>query len=176
MARVRRQQFRRGAAARSRSEPLQASDLPPHMRWLVPRLLLTTVLFALATPVEVAVPVVRSVQGRRGVQSGPAIAGLSSVAAGLALVAAVERKPESVIAGERSFTAVIAAAVVLPASAAFLPATVVLRGRSPLWGWALWLGVRLSAAALLATGADRARKRLGETLPHRGAIDLLSEP
>jgi hypothetical protein len=134
------------------------------MRWLVPRLLLTTMVLSLATPVEVAVPVVRSVRGRRGVQVGPAIASLSSVAAGLALAAAVEEHPESVVAGERSFTALLAAAVVVPASAAFLPATVVLRGRSPLWGWALWLGVRLSSAALLAGGVDRARKRLGDAV------------
>jgi hypothetical protein len=134
-------------------------DLPPHLRWLIPRLLLSTVLLGLATPVELAVPVVRSLRRERGVQAGPALAGLLSVAAGLASTARVVADPASVGLDDRAFIAVAAGAVVLPAAAAVVPATVVLRRRSPLWGWALWLLARLTTAAVLAAGVDRARRR-----------------
>ena len=145
------------------SEP--AKDLPPHMRWLVPRLLLSTMLLGISTPVEAAVPLIRIMRGKRGVQSGPAIASLLSVATGLALAARVESRSGSSGPGELPFTAALIGAAVLPAAAAAVPFTVVLRGRSPLWGWALWLGVRLTSAVVLARGVARAKRRLDAGLP-----------
>ena len=165
MADVNGEALRRRKTLRSLTDPVAATDLPPHMRWLMPRLLLSTVLLGLSTPVEIAVPVIRSLQRKRGVQSGPAIVSLASVVTGLALAARVEQHPESPPPESRVFTTLIAGALVLPASAAALPATVVLRGRSPLWGWALWIIVRLAAAALLANGVDRAKRRLGAGVP-----------
>lgn len=149
----------------SGSGPWSAKDMPPHIRWLLPRLLLSTIILGVSTPVEIAVPLVRTAQDKRGVQSGPAIGSLVSVATGLALVDRVERHPDSSVPGERSFTAALIGGALLPAAAAALPVTVVLRGRSPLWGWALWISVRLTTAFVLAVGVARAKRRLDAAIP-----------
>jgi hypothetical protein len=132
-------------------------DPPPHLRWLLPRLLLSTMVLGAATPVELAVPLIRTAQDRRGVQSGPVLASLLCVAVVLALAERVEQHPDSSMPGEAAFTAALGAGAVLPAVAAVLPATVVLPRRSPLWGWALWLGGRLVTAVVLALGVRRRR-------------------
>ena len=126
----------------------------------MPRLLLSTLLLGVSTPVEAAVPLIRLVQRKRGVQSGPAIASLLTVTTGLALAARVEEHPESSVPGDLSFTAVLVGGAAIPAVAATLPFTIGLRSRSPLWGWALWIGVRLTTALVLAEGVDRAKRRL----------------
>jgi hypothetical protein len=137
-------------------------DLPPHMRWLLPRLLLSTMVLGVATPVELAVPLIRTAQGRRGVQSGPVLGCLVSVAGVLALADRVEKHPEFPTPGEAAFTAALAAGAVLPAVASALPATVVFPRSSPLWGWALWLGGRLATAVVLAAGVRRQRPPEGD--------------
>jgi hypothetical protein len=149
-----------GSRLRTRRPPGSARDLPPHIRWLMPRLLLSTLLLGVSTPVEAAVPLIRLVLGKRGVQSGPAIASLLTVATGLALAARVEEHPDSAVPGDLSFTAILVSGALLPTLASTLPHTVILRGRSPLWGWALWLGVRLTTAAVLAESVGRAKQRL----------------
>jgi hypothetical protein len=130
------------------------------MRWMLPRLLLSTMILGISTPVEVAVPLIRSVQGKRGVQSGPALASLLSVATGLALVDRIDRHPDASHPGELAYHAVLIGSGVLPAVAATLPLTVVLRGRSAFWGWALFFGVRLTTGFVLAKGVARAKRRL----------------
>jgi hypothetical protein len=126
---------------------------------------LSTLLLAVSTPVEAAVPLVRVVQGKRGVQSGPAIASLLSVATGLALVARLEKHPESSVLDDQPLTAVLIGAAAVPTVASALPMTVVCRHRSPLWGWALWAGVRVTTAFALAEGVDRAKRRLEVGVP-----------
>lgn len=130
----------------------------------MPRLLLSTLLLGVSTPVEAAVPLIRLAQGKRGIQSGPALASLLTVTTGLALAARVEKHPESSVRGDH-FAAVLVAGAALPALAATLPQTIVLRARSPLWGWALWIGVRLTTALALAVGVDRAKRRLDAGVP-----------
>jgi len=150
---------------RGPTRPAPAKDMPPHLQWLAPRLLLSTMILGVATPVEAAVPLIRTAQGKRGVQCGPAIASLLSVTTGLALAERVEKHPDASLPGEFSFTAVLVAGGALPAVAAMLSRTVVLRERSPLWGWALFLAVRLTTGLVLAEGVGRAKRRLDDAVP-----------
>lgn len=127
---------------------------------MLPRLLWVTMILGISTPVEAAVPLIRFAQGKRGVQGGPAIASLLSVAAGFALVDRIDRDPDASQPGDLAYHAVLIGSGVLPAVAATLPFTVVLRGRSPLWGWALFFGVRLTTGFVGAAGVARAKRRL----------------
>ena len=143
---------------------------PPHVRLLLARTLITALVLAIASPVELAVPVVRALLGRRGVQTGPAVGSLLAFGAGLVFVGRPADE-ESDDAGPSSRIdraldrALISSAVVLPSLGALLPFTVVARRRSALWGLPLWVLVRLAAVFVLAEAADRAKKKAGEEGP-----------
>ncbi len=117
-------------------------------------------------------PLVRFVGGRRGIQTGAALGSLLWFLAGRAYSGAMLRQliAEGTTSADpdheswyerydRLITRLLfSGAVWLPSAGAVLP-TVVLRKRSPLWGLALWLVVRLCAVTVLAVDASRLKKR-----------------
>jgi hypothetical protein len=140
------------------------ADYPPSTRLWLGGVLLDTVLLGLSSPVELAVPVIRTLLGRRGVQTGAALGSLVSFLAGHAYFAAIAPRAASDDSTDHwtdpwMHHVLFSGAVALPAAGALLPATVVLRSRSPLWGLALWLPVRLAAGAVVAEQASRLDKR-----------------
>ena len=146
------------------------ADLPAYQRIWFAQLLLGTALLAGSSPVELAVLVVRALLRQRGVQTGAAAGTLLSFSASHAYTTAIRRQlttgasaddgAESDLRFDRWVTrAIFCGAVVLPAVGGVLPRTVVLRTRSPLWGLALWVLVRLVAAMVLAMDASRLKKR-----------------
>jgi Ca2+/Na+ antiporter len=136
------------------------ADLAPYQRVWTAKLVVGTVLLALSSPVEIAVPLVRALLRKPGVQTGAALGSLLSFLAGWAYFTTIARRPHSETAIDRWMNRLIfSGAVVLPAAGAVLPITVVMRRRSPLWGWVLWLVVRLLASTVMAEEADRLKKR-----------------
>ena len=145
------------------------ADLPPYQRVWLAQVILGVGLLAVSSPVELAVPAIRALSRKRGVQTGAALGSLLSFLAGQAYSTTIRRQlgeESSADNGDRDhwsdrwMTRVIfSGAVVLPAAGAVLPATVVLRKRSPLWGLGLWLSVRLVAATVLAVDASRLNRR-----------------
>jgi len=127
--------------------------------WLA-EFILSYFLLLLSTPVEIGVPVIRRLQRKRGVQVGPAIGSLLAYGGGRAYFKATLHQPAGTSKSKRWIDrGVTSANVVLPALGAVVPGTVVLRTRSPLWGWVLWIGVRITAATVLAEEADRVKKK-----------------
>jgi hypothetical protein len=145
-------------------------DMPPHQRlWLV-RMLFGMGLLLESSVVELAVPVARAFAGRRGVQTGPALGSLLTFMAFQAWMSTVapEETTEGVAADEDDEPGpldrwlertLFSGAEYLPAFGAVLPATVVLRKRSPLWGRLLWPLVRIAAVTVLVADASGLKKR-----------------
>ena len=145
-------------------------EMPTHHQLWFLQVLLGMGLLIHSSVVELAVPVGRALAGRRGVQTGPALGSLVTFLAFQAYTSAVRSKVTSegdsaeaddVDGGfgrwlDRTF---FSGVEYLPAFGAALSSTVVLRTRSPLWGLALWLLVRLVAVAVLAADAARLKKR-----------------
>ncbi len=147
------------------------AELAPEQRIWLAQVVLGAGLLAGSSPVELSVPAIRAVAGKRGVQTGAAMGSLLSFLVGQAYVVVIRRQllaEDPVTEGasrdpfyDRWLTrAIVAGAVVLPAAGAALTTTVVLRRQSPLWGFALWLVVRLVAASVLATDASRLKRRV----------------
>jgi len=133
------------------------------------QVLLGMVQFSDSSAVELAVPVVRALAGERGVQTGPALGSLVTFLALQARITATGREVAShgVATAERDDVGpldrwlertVFSGAAYLSAFGAVLPATVVLRRRSPLWGLALWPLVRLIGVTALAAEGVRLAK------------------
>jgi len=153
--------------AEDRAAALQRfADLPPERRGWFVQVLFGMGLLGLSSPVELAVPVIRVLAGRRGVQTGPALGSLLTFLAVRAYLAAVLRRLGSEASTDEDADSdhwsdplvsvlVVSGVAVLPAVGAVLPATVVLHERSPLWGLGLWPVVRLLAATRLAVDASR---------------------
>jgi hypothetical protein len=145
------------------------ADLPPYQRVWFAQVILGLGLLAGSSPVELAVPAIRALSRKRGVQTGAALGSLLSFLAGQAYSTTIRRQLDEESSADsvdrdhwsdRWMTRVIfSGAVVLPAAGAALPGTVVLRKRSPLWGLGLWLLVRLVAATVLAVDASRLKRR-----------------
>jgi Ca2+/Na+ antiporter len=132
----------------------ELADLAPHQRIWFGKFLVGAVLLSLSSPVEIAVPLVRALLRKPGVQTGAAIGSVLSFLAGWAYFTAIARWPHSETLIDRSMDRLIfSGAVILPAAGAVLPVTVVLPRRSPLWGWALWLMARLLASTVMAEEA-----------------------
>ena len=140
------------------------ADLSPERRGWFVHLIVGGGVLASSSPVELAVPVVRALSGRRAIQTGPASATLVVFLAARAYLSVVLRQLGSETTADTDSThwsdplmtrLVVSGAVVLPAVGAVLPATVVLRGRSPLWGLGLWFVVRLIAVTRLAADASQ---------------------
>ena len=145
------------------------ADLRPHQRLWFLQVLLGMGLLVESSVVELAVPVGRALAGKRGVQTGPALGSLVTFLAFQAYTTAIGREamsddgPADEEAVESRLQrwldrTILSGAEYLPAFGAVLPATVVLRKRSPLWGLALWPLVRLIAATVLAAEASRLAK------------------
>jgi hypothetical protein len=132
------------------------ADLAPSQQVWLGKVILGGALLALSTPVELAVPLIRALSRQRGVQTGVAIGSLASFLLAQAHFTAATHRPPPATWMDR---VILSAAMVLPAAGAVFPGTVVLPKRSPLWGWALWLVVRLLASTVLAEEASRLKKR-----------------
>ena len=146
------------------------ADLRPHQRLWFARVLVGMGLLIESSVVELAVPVGRALAGKRGVQTGPALGSLLTFLVLQAYTSAVglERAAERASADRDDVDGrverwlertLFSGAEYLPAFGAVLPATVVLRKRSPLWGLALWPVVRIIAVTVLAADASRLKKR-----------------
>ena len=136
------------------------AELAPSQRVWLGKVVLGMGLLALSSPVELAVPLVRVLARMPGVQTGAAIGSLSSFLLGWAYFTTITRWPGSEDGIDRWLSRpIFSAAVILPGACAVLPGTIILPKRSPLWGWALWLVVRLLASAFLAQEASRLKKR-----------------
>ena len=161
---------RRRTAAMSEGDRTAAlerfADLSPERRGWFVHVLFGMGLLGLSSPVELAVPVIRAVSGRRGVQTGPALGSLLTFLAVRAYLTAIFRQLESDTLTDEDADSdhwsyplmsvlVVSGVAVLPAAGAVLPATVVLHKRSPLWGLGLWFVVRFLAATRLAVDASR---------------------
>ncbi|SDF43695.1 hypothetical protein SAMN05660485_03356 [Blastococcus fimeti] len=120
--------------------------------------------------VELAVPVGRALTGRRGVQAGPALGSLLTFLAFQAWMSTLAREetPDGGTTHEEDEPSpldrflertLFSGAEYLPALGAVLPATVILRQRSALWGLLLWPFVRFVAVFVLAADAARLKKR-----------------
>lgn len=125
------------------------AELRPHQRMWFAQVLLGMGLLVESSVVELAVPVVRTVTGKRGVQTGPALGSLVTFLAFQAYTTAIGREVTSEGGARAEY---------LPAFGAVLPGSVVLRKRSPLWGLALWPLVRLIAVCVLVAEASRLAK------------------
>ena len=125
--------------------------------------------------VEAAVPSLRALGRRRGVQVGPAVGGLAAAAIG---VAAASRISREAAAGANDQVAephwpirdrwLEMVGIGLPTLGALLPTTVVARDRSPLWGWALLPLPRVIASrawACVPTATRREVLRISRTGP-----------
>jgi hypothetical protein len=111
--------------------------------------------FAAADPVALVLPLVRRARGRTGVQLGP---GLVTAAHAAVLGSLALRRPHPAgIRSARALAAVVAWCAAGPALVAGSDRTVVLRGRSPLWGYAVDGAVR-AAVVLGAVAAVRRRR------------------
>lgn len=144
---------------------------PQQRLWFV-QVLLGLGLLVESSVVEIAVPVGRALAGKRGVQTGPALGSLLTFLAFRAWTStlAPEETSEGATADEDDEPSLLdrwlertlfSGAEYLPALGAVLPATIVLRRRSPLWGLVLWPAVRLIAVFVLVADAARNAKRSG---------------
>jgi hypothetical protein len=150
-------------------------DMPPHQRlWLV-QVMLGMGLLIESSVVELAVPVGRALAGKRGVQTGPALGSLLTFLAFQAWTSTLAREQtaEGVTAADDEpglldrwlERTLFSGAEYLPAFGAVLPATVVLRRSSPLWGLLLWPLVRMAAVTVLVADASRLKKRHASDAP-----------
>lgn len=151
-------------------------DMSPDQRlWLV-QVMLGMGLLIESSVVEIAVPVGRALAGKRGVQAGPALGSLLTFLAFQAWTSRVAREvtPEGATTDEDHEPSLLdrwlertlfSGAEYLPALGAVLPATVVLRKRSPLWGLALWPLVRFAGITVLVADAARLSKRHPDDAP-----------
>lgn len=137
------------------------------IRNLQPYELRALIALALATPAEMATPLVRRLLGRSGVQVGPTLLSAVNALVNIALLRAMRRRrrfPDELdgvpLNQRRLAAAFLAWALVGPAVAAFPRLTVVLRRRSPLWAYPLILAPRLALAVGLLVAA---RRQLGRT-------------
>ena len=145
------------------------ADLHPNQRVWFLQVIIGSGLLSGSSPAELAVPVIRALLHRRGVQTGAAVGSLLSFLVGQTYLTAVRRRLDAesptddadrAHRSDRWMTQVIfSGAVVLPAAGAVLPGTVVLHERSPLWGLVLWPLVRLVAGTVLAVDASRLKAR-----------------
>jgi hypothetical protein len=144
--------------------------MPVHQRLWFAQVMLGMGLLIESSVVEIAVPVGRALAGRRGVQTGPALGSLLTFLAFRAWTSALapEDAPEGAATGDHDEPSLLdrwlerslfSGAEYLPALGAVLPATVVLRRRSPLWGLALWPLVRFAAITVLVADAARLKER-----------------
>ncbi|SDF83562.1 hypothetical protein SAMN05660662_3567 [Blastococcus aurantiacus] len=147
-------------------------EMPVHQQLWSVQVLLGMGLLIESSVVEIAVPVGRALAGKRGVQTGPALGSLLTFLAFQAYTTAIghEAMSQDGPADEEAVESrlqrwldrtILSGAEYLPAFGAVLPATVVLRKRSPLWGLALWPLVRLIAVTVLAAEASRLKKLHG---------------
>lgn len=146
---------------------------PEHQRRFFAQLLTVTLMFAVSLVVEVAIPPLRALLGRRGVQTGPAIGSLLAFLVGWVDTSRL-LSDENAERGEEDVPAdrpirdrwLEIAALGLPTLGAFMPFTVVARSRSPLWAWGLVPGPRLVGSVIMALIADgRGRRRAVNQLP-----------
>ena len=155
-------------------------ELSPDQRIWFLQVIIGTGLLAGSSPIELSVPVIRTLLQKRRVQTGAPLGSLLSFLVAQACLVVIRRSLESEnSSGERShrhhwfdrwMTKVIfAGAVVLPVVGGLVPGAVVMRRRSPLWGLALWLLVRLVAAVVLAVDASRLKKRREEQIGESAA-------
>lgn len=145
-------------------------ELSPDQRiWLL-QVIIGMGLLAGSSPIELSVPVIRTLLQKRGVQTGGPLGSLLSLVVGQTCLVVMRRSLKSESPSDEGShrdhwfdrwmtEAIFAGAVVLPAVGGLVPGTVVMRTRSPLWGLALWLLVRLVAAVVLAVDASRLKKR-----------------
>ena len=155
-----------------------AEASPAQLIWLA-QVLLGGGVLAASTPVELAVVALRVLTRRRGVQVGAAAGTLVSFVVTHVYGTVIRRQlvseetsgaaPDDDPRSDR-WTAhvVFAGAVVLPAAGAFVPATVVGRTRSPLWGLGLWVVVRVVAVTVLVADAGRLHARRERERPAQG--------
>jgi hypothetical protein len=164
---------RAGATDGDRPVPDWLKDLregPAFRRQFGGEILMMAVMLSLSSVVEAAVPPLRALGGRRGVQVGPAVGSLAAVALGVAeashIFREVEARPDDhVVEPSRSIWDrwLEVVGVGLPALGALLPVTVVARDRSPLWGWALLPVPRIIAIVIMVLRAGyNARRHAGD--------------
>lgn len=145
-------------------------ELSPDQRIWFLQVIIGMGLLAGSSPIELSVPVIRTLLQKRGVQTGAPLGSLLSFLVAQVCLVVIRRSLESESPSDegshrdhwfdRWMTEVIfAGAVVLPAVGGLVPGAVVMRKRSPLWGLALWLPVRFVAALVLAVDASRLKKR-----------------
>ncbi|MGY1688630.1 hypothetical protein [Geodermatophilus sp. SYSU D01105] len=116
--------------------------------------------FVAADPVALVLPLVRRARGRTGVQAGPSlVAGVHAVVLGSL---ALRRPHPAGIRSARALVAVVAWCAVGPALLGAGDRTVVLRGRSPLWAYALDGLVR---AAVVGGFLPALRRRQRASMP-----------
>ena len=114
---------------------------------------------SLGLPTEFLAPLARIRRGDHGVQVGPTVAALLSPVANVAASRlSVRLSPPAQRLLER---ASVIQGVVAPVLAAGVPATVVLRGRSPLWAWVGAVAARVVMAALLDVSMETRMARGG---------------
>jgi hypothetical protein len=168
--RLRRGRRRGGGQQDIEAVTRKFEELSPEQRiWLL-QVIIGVGLLAGSSPIELSVPVIRTLLQKRGVQTGAPLGSLLSFFVAQACLVVIRRSLESKSSSDEGSDrdhwfdrwmteAILANAVVLPAVGGLVPGTVVMRKRSPLWGLALWLLVRLVAAVVLAVDASRLKKR-----------------
>ena len=163
------------AAEGDRPVPDWLQDLregPAYRRQFIGEVLMMALMLSLSSVVEAAVPPLRALAGRGGVQVGPALGTLAAAALGVAAASRISQEAEAgsddqVVEpngpiGDRWLEMV---GIGLPALGALLPVTVVARDRSPLWGWAHLPLPRVVAGMAMALRAGRnAKRRAGDQL------------
>lgn len=134
----------------------------------------------LGAPVEFGVPIVRRLRGRSGVSIGPGLVNLTNGILALGAVGYFRQRPERwqrwkhERIGPRAGLAALAYVALSPAAAAGSERTVILRGRTPLWG-ELISPIGLIQIALLLVALHRAgRARSSGTT--RASVDEVQPP
>lgn len=139
---------------------------PEHERRFFAQVTAAILMSALSALVELAVPLLRLLIGKKGIHLGPPIGSQLAFIVGWSATSRIAQrsKDESGKAtsdsdGPLGGRALEIAAVGLPMLAALLPSAVVGRSRSPLWGWALLPLPRVVGSFLMGWSAGRRKTK-----------------